>query len=88
VPLRKNTALAGFTFPMYDSSGNPKTGLTVTAIRTIDGAATGACANAVNEVGSGLYKINLAATDTNGNSITFEMTASGAAATIFTAVTQ
>lgn len=88
--VHKNTALSNFQFIMYSSTDHvtPATGLTVTAERSIDGAAFGACANAVAEVGSGSYKINLATTDTNGNVIMFKFTATGADATFVEVVTQ
>ena len=76
----KNTSLSAFEFVMYDSATHalPTTGLTVTAQRSIDGAAYANCANAVAEVGSGTYKIDLAAADLNGNVITLKFTATGA----------
>jgi hypothetical protein len=67
--VKKNTALAAFPFVMVDTTGAPTTGLTVSATRSIDGAAFGACANAVVEVANGGYKIDLAAADLNGNTI-------------------
>src|SRR4051812_29093207 len=56
--IQKNTAYSNFMFRMTDSTDHvsPKTGLTVTAQRSLDGAAFGACANAVSEVASGWYK--------------------------------
>lgn len=68
---------------MYDTSGDPATGLAVTAKRSIDGAALGACVNAVSEIGSGKYKINLAASDLNGDMVHFEFSASGCTNTEF-----
>ena len=49
---------------------NPATGLTVTATRSIDGAAfaSGTIAN-MTEVASGLYQCDLAAGDLNGNDV-------------------
>jgi len=90
LPIKKNTALAGVTFLMFDSTDGrtPKTGLTVTAQRFIDGAAVTTCTNAVVEVSNGVYKIDLSAADLNGNSITFRMTATGADPTHFTVFTQ
>jgi hypothetical protein len=89
--VKKNQALSTFEFPMFDATDHvtPKTGLTVTATRSIDGAAFGACANAVSEIGAtGTYKINLAAADLNGNSILFSFAATGADTTLCTVVTQ
>lgn len=75
----KNTALSGFMFPMFDAvTKSPKTGLTVTASRSIDGNAFGSCANAVVELGNGVYRINLDATDLNGDKIMLRFVATGA----------
>jgi hypothetical protein len=86
--IKKNVALSGVTFLMTDTSGTPKTGLSVTAQRTIDGGTLGACANAVTELSGGLYIINLASSDLNGTWITFLFTGSGAAPTSFSVTTQ
>lgn len=86
--IKKNAAVNGFTFLLVDSSDYPKTGATVTATRSIDGAAFAACANSVSEIGSGVYKINLAAGDLNGNVIMFLFSASGAKNRYVTIVTQ
>ena len=87
--IKKNTALAAFEFQMFDSTtGDPDTGLTVTAERSIDGGAYAGCANAVAEVGSGTYKIDLAATDLNGNTITFKFTEAGAKNTYIEVISQ
>lgn len=86
--IRTNTALSNFSFLMVDSAGDPATGLTVTAQRSIDGAAFGACANAVAELSNGLYLIDLAASDLNGTVITLRFTAAGADDRILTIITQ
>ena len=66
-------------FPMFDDTTKaPKTGLTVTATRSIDGAAFASCANAVSEIGNGVYKIDLAAADLNGDKIMFRFTGTDA----------
>ena len=90
VRVKKNTALSNFMFLMVDETdfATPETGLTVTATRSIDGAAFAACANSATEVGSGVYKINLAAADLNGNVVTLKFTATGAAQRTITVVTQ
>jgi hypothetical protein len=82
--VTKNAILNNFEFFMVDVADHVtgKTGLTVTAERSIDGAAFAACANAVTEVSAGVYKINLAATDTNGDTITLKFTSAGADATL------
>lgn len=87
--VKKNQALAGFTFVMFDATTNaPKTGLTVTAQRSLDGAALGACANAVSEVSNGIYTINLAAADLNGNTVMLRFSAVGANDTDIEIITQ
>lgn len=87
--VKKNTALNGFTFPMYDAStGNPATGLVVSATVSVDGASLVSTVNSPSEVGSGIYKLNLAAADVNGTVITLVFVASSASATIVTLITQ
>lgn len=78
--LTKNVAFPNFTFPMVLSSDGRTgaTGLTVTATRRIDNGSFAACANAVTEIGSGDYTIDLAASDLNGDAITLRFTATGA----------
>ena len=88
--ITKNVALAAFPFLMLDSADHftPKTGLTITATRSIDGAAFAACANAVTETSNGWYQINLSASDMNGNTIALKFTATGADSRNVTIVTQ
>lgn len=88
--ITKNVALAAFPFKMVLSTDHitPATGMTVTATRMIDGAAFGACANAVSEVSAGWYKIDLAAADLNGNTIGLKFTAPGADQVDMTIVTE
>lgn len=87
--IKKNTALAGFQFLMTDSSTHlPKTGLTVTATRSLDRAGFGACTNAVTEIASGWYGIDLAAADVNGNNVALRFTAPGADDRNITILTQ
>lgn len=77
--IRKNTALAAFTFLMTDSTNHaPATGLTVTGTRSLDGASFGSCANSVTEIANGWYKIDLAAGDLNADVVALRFTATGA----------
>ena len=78
--FRKNVAVSNFMFLMTDSTNhNPATGLTVSVTRSIDGAAFGAGAlSSVTEVSGGWYRVDFAAGDTNGNTIAFRATATGA----------
>jgi hypothetical protein len=88
--IPKNVALAAFPLFMVDSSDKVtgKTGESVTAQRSIDGAAFGACANSVTETGNGVYKIDLEASDLNGDTIVFKFTSANALARIIGVVTQ
>lgn len=88
--VKKNQALNAFEFEMIDSADHvsAKTGLTVTAQRSIDGGAYSNCANSVVEVANGTYKIDLAASDLNGNVITLKFTSAGADTTKVTIITQ
>lgn len=86
--VKKNTAIT-ITFPMTDSVTHaPATGLTVSASRSIDGAAVGSCANSVTELSLGLYRLVLATTDTNGAEITYIFSATGADTKFLLVVTQ
>ena len=85
--IKKNTALGNFEFKMYDSSGDPKTGLTITSTVSIDGGAYGSTANSATEVSNGLYKIDLAAADLNGTVISLRFTGTGAKDTDVTIIT-
>jgi hypothetical protein len=78
--IKKNTALSNFEFFMADASDGRtgKTGLSITALRSIDGGAFASCANAATEVSGGFYKINLDAADLNGTVITFLFSGAGA----------
>jgi len=78
--FKKNTAVANFMFLLVDSTDHvsPISGEAVTAERSIDGAAFGACTNAVSEVASGMYKISFSAADMNGDIVSFKFTSAGA----------
>lgn len=76
--IAKNTQFANFKFQMIDTDGDPATGLTVTAQRSIDGGALATCSNAVAEISNGLYKITLSAADLNGDVVALRFSATGA----------
>ena len=84
--IEKNVAKNNFPFFMADETDGrtAETGLTVTARRSIDGGAFGACAGAVAEIGNGMYVIDLTQADTNGNEIIYRFSATGAADTFIT----
>lgn len=85
--IKKNTAYSNFQFLMVDSDGQPKTGLTITAERLIDGGSFEACANAATEKSAGMYAIDFATTDVNGDTVTFKFSATGAETTYITVKT-
>lgn len=82
--VKKNQALSNFEFMMTDSTNHaPATGKTVTCTRSIDGGTFGAGTLAnVNEVASGLYRVDFLAADLNGNCIVLRATATGCDDTI------
>ena len=86
----KGVALAGFPFLLVASSDHVtgKTGATVTATRSLDGAAFAACANTATEVGSGIYKIDLASSDLDADTVVLKFTATDADTRYVTIVTQ
>lgn len=77
--IKKNQALPGFPFPMTNpTTGGLQTGLTVTGQVRKDTGSFGALTNAVTEIGTtGVYTVDLAAADTNGNTLCFLFTATG-----------
>lgn len=78
--VKKNAALNGFMFLMLSSTDHitPATGLTITSQVSINGGAFGATVNTATEIGSGIYTLNLAAADTNGSTLMFLFTSTGA----------
>lgn len=87
--VAKNQDLDGFEFYMALTGDHysPAAGASITATRSLDGGSFGACANPAIEVGNGLYKIDLAASDLNGNTVGLSFAASGCDTTLFTIVT-
>jgi hypothetical protein len=86
--IPKNTAVGAFPFVMYSTSGSPLAGLTVTCTVSLDGGAFGACTNSPAAIGSGAYKVDLAAADTNGSTGVLKFTATGARTVLVPFVTQ
>jgi hypothetical protein len=84
--ITKNASFSNFEFLMVDATDHatPETGLTVTGTRSIDGGAFAGVTGAIAEVGSGIYQIDLAAADTNGDVITYKFASTGAADTFVT----
>ncbi len=73
--VKKNAVLNGLMFMMVRSSDHvtPITGATVNTSVSINGAAFAPTVNTASEIGQGVYTINLAAADTNGNTLMFLM---------------
>lgn len=87
--FKKNVARPNFPFPMFDSAGDLKTGLTVTAAARKDSGSFAALAGSVTEIGTtGWYTVDWAQAETNADVIAFSATASGANPTCYTILTQ
>jgi hypothetical protein len=85
----KDTIQNGFMFVMTDSTTHlPKTGLTVTSQVALDGGAFAATTNSPTELSNGVYILNLAAADVNGNHVMLLFTATGADTLFVEEVTQ
>lgn len=59
-----SVAYPTFTFPMFDSAGALKAGLTVSCTRYLNGGAGAACGGTVSAIGGGIYKITFNTADT------------------------
>ena len=72
----KNTAAADIAFVLVDSTDHVtrKTGITVTAQRSLDHAAFGSATGTVTEIGNGAYVLSASAADMNANNIVFRFT--------------
>lgn len=76
---RKNTAGQHLGFCLVKASdGTALTGASVTARRSIDGAAQASATGSVTELGNGQYDFAPSQADTNGNQVSFLFTASTA----------
>jgi hypothetical protein len=69
----KNTASQKVYFTLVDSTDHVtrKTGITVTAQRSLDGAAFGSATGTVTEVGSGVYYLSTSTADINADDVVF-----------------
>lgn len=88
--VKKAQQILNFPFLMTDSTNHaPATGLTVTATRSLDGAAFGAgTITGMTEVGNGIYQCDLLTGDTNGDTVCLRFTATGADDLFVTLVTE
>lgn len=77
-PIKKNTALSNFIFPMTDDVNHELiAGLAVSGFVKKDNGAFGATP-AVTGLGNGLYSVDLTAANMNGDVVTLRFTAVGA----------
>ncbi len=72
-----NVALT-YQFSLIDSSGDPATGITVTAERIIDGATKATATGTVTEISDGVYQMAASAADMNGAAISHIFSGAGA----------
>lgn len=85
---RKNVAGQNLAFALVNTStGAALPGATVTARRSIDGAAQASATGTVSELGNGQYNLALSQADTNGNHIGILLTATNAIPVHFSIVT-
>lgn len=77
--LKKNTGSQNLTFALVNATnGAALTGATVTARRSIDGAAQATAGGSVSELGNGQYNFAPSQADTNGDLIGYLFTAANA----------
>ena len=78
--IAKNQAFSNFPFEMVSSTDNvtPITGATVTAQRSLDGGAYASVSGAITEVSNGGYQFDALAADTNGETVKWKFSATGA----------
>lgn len=83
---KQNIAFSDIPVLMVDSIDHvsPKTGLTLTVTRSIDGGGFGAATGAAAEVGNGIYQFDASAADMNGTVITFRFSGTAADDTFIT----
>lgn len=74
----KNVAFSNFMFTMVDEDGSMVSGATVAGTLSKDGAAFVGLTNAVAEVGSGFYKVDLIQAEMNVDILSLIFTATGA----------
>ncbi len=78
--ITKNAAHNDIEFLMVSASDHfsPRTGLTVSGTRSIDGGAFASVDGTIAEVANGIYQFDALAADLNGDVITFRFTATTA----------
>ena len=83
---QKNQPLNNIEVLMVDSADGrtPKTGVSPTVTKSIDGAAFSSTSGTVSQVANGIYQFDATASDMNGDIITFRFAGSGADDTFLT----
>jgi hypothetical protein len=78
--LKRGVAVTGYGFFLMDSGNRPagKTSASPAVTISKDGSAFAAVAGSVTEIGSGFYKVNLTATETDARQLLIKASASGA----------
>lgn len=88
--FKKNQALSNFPFAMFSKADGitPVAGLTVVSMVRIDGGAFVPTTNNPTNVSNGVYSLNLAAADTNGNTLVYMFSADDATTQFVSVITQ
>ncbi len=76
--FKKNTALPGFQFQMFDTAGAPATGLTVVTKISKDGGSLATSSNAATELTLGWYTIDFTSGEMNAKNVALNFAAAGA----------
>jgi len=86
----KNVAFSNIYALMVDSTDHvtPKTGLTLTVQRSLDGGAFISATGTAAEISNGMYQFDATAADMNGDTITFRFSGTAADDTFLTIVTR
>ncbi len=75
---KKNTAVTGFQFRMFDTSGVPASGLTVVVKISKDGGALTTSSNSASELTLGWYTLDITNTEMNAKTVALNFAATGA----------
>jgi hypothetical protein len=87
--IQKNAAFNNLEFLMVLTADHvtPAPGVAVTGQRSVDGGGFVNISGAIAEVSNGIYQVDLAAADTNGDVITYKFSAATADDTFITVTT-
>ncbi len=87
---QKNVAFNNLLVLMVSSTDHvtPKTGLTITVTKSLNGGAFVATTGAIAEISNGMYQFDASAADMNGDAVTFKFTSTGADDSFMTVYTK